>query len=287
MIDYLFRLEYEPAKVSNADYWHLSRLRNEKVPSFKINRKLNRWFDHGLGKGGNLLDFSILFYNCTVREFLQKIGGEFSFQQPGVQESGIIRSEDHNVDKRINILNDFQLSSFYLLRYLEQRKIPFAIADQFCREVRFELNSKIYYGIGFKNDSGGFEIRSPYFKISSSPKDITTFNNGAKDVAVFEGFFDFLSFMTMGRIEQQFTSDFVILNSLYLFEKARLFTQKHERISLYFDRDKAGQNCSQHALSLSNKYKDESCLYKQYKDLNDWLVNIEKGRKKNLGVKLK
>ncbi|MCH5684068.1 hypothetical protein LWM68_07155 [Niabella sp. W65] len=42
------------------------------------------------------------------------------------------------------------------------------IADRYCREVRYELNGKVYYGIGFRNDLGGFEIRNPYFKASSS-----------------------------------------------------------------------------------------------------------------------
>ncbi len=62
--------------------------------------------------------------------------------------------------------------------------------------------------------------------------------------------------------------------------------EQHDTITLYLDRDKTGQNYSQYALSLSNKYKDESGLYRHYKDLNDWLVNFGKGQKKNLRHKL-
>src|SRR5690606_16241833 len=76
MVSYLARLGYEPAKIRNVDYWYLSPLRDEKTPSFKINRKLNRWYDHGIGKGGNLIDFAILYSDCTVGEFLQKINDE-------------------------------------------------------------------------------------------------------------------------------------------------------------------------------------------------------------------
>lgn len=58
IVQYLSGLGYEPAKVRHFDYWYLSPLREEKTPSFKVNRKLNRWYDHGLGKGGNLVDLA-------------------------------------------------------------------------------------------------------------------------------------------------------------------------------------------------------------------------------------
>ncbi len=281
MVDYLSNLGYKPAKIRNADYWYLSPLRDEKIPSFKINRKLNRWYDHGLGKGGNLIDFAILYGNCTIGEFLQKLNGDFSFHQLTFHQPEPLKTE-----KKLKILHDYSISSFALLRYLEQRRVPIDIADRFCREVRYELNDKIYYGIGFKNDSGGYEIRNPYFKASSSPKDITTIKNNAKEAIIFEGFFDFLSFMAIHKNQAARESDFVILNSVSFFQKARPFMEQHETIRLYLDRDITGQNYSHYALSLTNKYRDESNLYKHHKDFNDWLMNIGKSQKKNFNQKL-
>lgn len=280
MVDYLSKLGYKPAKIRNADFWYLSPLRNEKTPSFKVNRKLNRWYDHGLGKGGNLIDFAILHQNCTIGEFLQKLNDDFSFHQPVFHQHSKLKTE-----KKLNVLQEFSISSFALLRYLEQRRIPIDIADQFCREVRYQLNDKIYYGIGFKNDSGGYEIRNPFFKTSSSPKDITTIKNKSKEAVVFEGFFDFLSFMAVHENQATNESNFVILNSVSFFEKARPFMEQHEIIRLYLDRDATGQNYSHYALSLSNKYKDESKLYEHHKDFNDWIMNIGKSQKKNLDQK--
>lgn len=282
MVVYLSKLGYEPAKIRNDDYWYLSPLREEKIPSFKINRKLNRWYDHGLGNGGNIIDFAIVYHNCTIGEFLHKLSGDFSFHQPIFHQS-----EQSSKEKKINILKDFSISSFALLRYLEQRRIRIDIADQFCREVRYELNDKIYYGIGFKNDSGGYEIRNPYFKASSSPKDITTIKNGAKEAIVFEGFIDFLSFMAINKNQTEIESDYVILNSTSFFEKARSFMEQHESIRLYLDRDTTGQNYSRYALSLSDKYRDESSLYKHHKDFNDWVMNFGKSQRKSLGQKLR
>ncbi len=281
LVGYLSKLGFSPAKIRNVDYWYLSPLRDERTPSFKVNTKLNRWYDHGLGKGGNLIDFGILYHNCTVAEFLQKIDTVFSFHKPVLQQT-----KQTVAESKITILQDFIISSFALIKYLEQRKIPVAIAWQYCREVRYGLNDKIYYGIGFKNDAGGYEIRNPYFKSSSSPKGITTFNNRAKEVSVFEGFTDFLSFLTMSQNQPKEDTDFLILNSVSFFEKARPFLEAHEVIKLYLDRDATGQNYSQYALSLSKKYKDESKLYEGHKDLNEWLVNLGNNTKRNIKQKL-
>ncbi len=221
LVNYLSKLGLEPSKVRNYDYWYLSPLKEEKTPSFKVNKKLNRWFDHGLGKGGNMIDFGIQYHNYTVGELLEKLGNIFSFHQPVVHQSPEqLKTDD---ESKIKILKAGPLTSFPLFHYLQQRRIPLDLAERFCKEVKYELNGMDYYGIGFKNNSGGYEIRNPYFKASSSPKDITTFSNGAKEALVFEGFTDFLSFMAIHQNQQQITSNFLILNSISFFEKARLF----------------------------------------------------------------
>jgi len=285
IINYLSKLGYEPAKVRGVNYWYLSPLRKERTPSFKVNQKLNRWYDHGLGRGGNIIDFAILYNNGTVGEFLHQLNSNLSFQKPLVKQ--LNEQPEGDAESKIKILQEKTISSFSLLRYLHQRRLPIDLVEVYCREVKYELHGKEYFGIGFKNNSGGYEIRNPYFKASSSPKDITTFNNGAKEANVFEGFTDFLSFMAIHKNQPQIPSDFVILNSVSFFEKARPFMEEHESIRLYLDRDATGQNYSRYALSLSNKYKDESSLYQHHNDLNDCLVNFGKGQKKSLGYKLR
>ncbi|OYD40412.1 toprim domain-containing protein [Sphingobacterium cellulitidis] len=284
MVNYLSELGHQPSKIRNLDFWYLSPLREEKTPSFKVNRKLNKWFDHGLGKGGNIIDFAILYHGCTVGEFLQQLKDNLSLQKPLFYAPDLQLDQGEN---RIKILSDFSLSSYALLRYLDQRRIALDIADKYCRELRYELNDKTYYGIGFKNDQGGYEIRNPYFKASSSPKGITTFDNGTKEAVVFEGFTDFLSFKSIHKNEPDNRFDFVVLNSVSFFEKARSFMEQHATVHLYLDRDKTGQNYSRYALSLSEKYKDESSLYQHHKDLNHWVMNFGKTQKKHVGQKLR
>lgn len=48
LVDYLASLGYQPQKVKGADYWYLSPLREERTPSFKVNRGKNIWYDHGV-----------------------------------------------------------------------------------------------------------------------------------------------------------------------------------------------------------------------------------------------
>lgn len=87
LVDYLASLGHLPQKVRNQDYWYLSPLRDEKTPSFKVNRPLNVWYDHGTGKGGNLVDFGTLYFNCSVADLLQRLSQNqaapaFSFHPP-------------------------------------------------------------------------------------------------------------------------------------------------------------------------------------------------------------
>lgn len=271
IVDYLSKLGYEPKKIRNADYWYLSPLRIEETTSFKVNRKLNRWYDHGIGKGGNIIDFAILYHNCTVGEFLQSLEGHLSFhKQPAFQQD---LKDDYD---KIIIEKIESLHSLTLIRYLHSRKIPLHIAEKFCKEVTYQWNNKRFYSIGFSNDSGGYELRNSFCKNSSSPKGVTTIKNGAVKIALLEGFFDFLSLVTILPKNDFKNWDYCVLNSLSFFEKARPFLEQYNSVHLFLDNDRAGQNCSRYAENCDTKYHDESNLYKHYKDLNEWLVMVGK-----------
>ena len=159
-----------------------------------------------------------------------------------------------------------------LIAYLNNRSISQEIARQHCKEVDFCLNNRKYIAIGFQNISGGYELRSENFKGSSSPKDITFINAQAKSVVVFEGFFDYLSYKMMNQKSVNQQTNFLILNSLSFFKKSMQLMEKHERVDLYLDRDTGGVKCTNEALQRdSTKYTNQSFLYEQKKDLNEWL----------------
>lgn len=67
-------------------------------------------------------------------------------------------------------------------------------------EVRFSLNGKWNFAIGFPNASGGYEVRNKYFKGCIAPKGITHIRQTGEPKTtcyVFEGFMDYLSFLTL------------------------------------------------------------------------------------------
>lgn len=282
MVAFLEELGYLPQKIRGNDFWYLSPLREEKVPSFKINRKKNLWYDHGSGKGGTLIDFGVQFYNCSLKEFLEKLAGQkelgFSFHQPFTAPNLANESEE----KKLNIVSENSVNDPRLCTYLKQRNIDLDLARIYLKEVSFELNSKIYTALGFQNNSGGFELRNEYFKGSSAPKDITFIDHQAKQIAVFEGCFSFLSYLSLEAKSNQLNrcdlskehTNFLVLNSLTFLGKSRLVTETHDRIHLYLDRDMAGVKATKQALEWSSKYKDKSYLYQQHKDLNEYLVHL-------------
>ena len=279
LVDYLAKLGHEPTKIRNNDYWYLSPLRNESEPSFKVNRKMNVWYDHGLGKGGDLIEFGKLYHKCSVKELLVKLSDNnnngISFHP---HEAGEKRKVSVEAGK-IMVTDSRIISDPSLRKYLHERNIPLAVANRFCSEVDFELYNKKHTAIGFKNDAGGYELRNNYFKGSSSPKDITLIKNSAENLYVFEGFFDFLSFQSIQLSGKnllhplpKMQGNFLILNSISFFERSRDLMEKHNAIHLYLDRDTSGIKNSMLALSWSEKYHDESINYSNCKDLNEFLI---------------
>ena len=104
LVEYLASLGFSPVKISNADYWYRSPLRIERTPSFKVNRKLNVWFDYGTGNGGKLIDFGIAYFNCSVKELLDKTTGRLYLpativQRPGKQGRSTTIRHPHCVRK--------------------------------------------------------------------------------------------------------------------------------------------------------------------------------------------
>jgi hypothetical protein len=48
--------------------------------------------------------------------------------------------------------------------------------------------------------------------------------------------------------------------------------EKHGTNNLYLDRDAAGMKHTAQAIKASSQYKDNSTLYQDHEDLNQWLI---------------
>lgn len=271
MVQFLGSLGFHPQRISRSDYWYLSPLRQERTASFKVDRKLNLWYDHGIGKGGTLIDFGILYFRCSVGELLRRLSADRSVPTALHPQLPTIL-KPHHEEGKIKIVSTGQITAPSLLRYLSERKIDPALAGRYCQEIRFSLYGKSHLAIGFPNNSGGYELRNEYFKGSASPKDITSLDHQKGTISVFEGFFSFLSFLQLHGEKRLSPTGFLILNSLSLLERALPVLDAHRRVHLYLDRDEAGSKATQELLTYGPKYRDRSYAYRHFKDLNELLV---------------
>jgi DNA primase len=283
LVEFLFSLGYRPTRISLDDYWYLSPLRKEKHASFKVNRKLNRWYDFGIDKGGSIIDFGMLYFNCTIPALLEmlnqnkypdrnNLNGTPKNSNKSNKKKGR-REQNKELNKKLRITGIKPLTSPALIRYLSIRGISHELASLYCQEVSFQIRDKTYYGIGFKNNAGGFELRSKYFKMSSSPKDITFINKNSNELVVFEGFFDFLSYLTICEPNVEYPKNYLVLNTLSFWKRSKRIFEAHNRIHLYLDRDPAGLKHAREIMNNDKRFKDASLLYLGYKDLNDFLMH--------------
>lgn len=282
MVSYLSKIGFEPSKVTGANYWYLSPLRSERTPSFKVNRSLNRWYDFGEGAGGNLIDFGVRYHQCSVADFLRAFRGDILL----LPAAAAAVSQSPPQQTKIRILEEKPLEKPALFSYLAQRCIDFDIAREHCRQVHYQISDKTYYAIGFPNDSGGYELRNPYSKLSTSPKDITTIGHQSDVLAVFEGFFDFLSYRSLNRNLPVKPENYLVLNSAAFFLKAKPLIESHRQVHLYLDLDQTGRTLTSRALAESGHLSDKSALYQGFKDFNEYLVATNNKGKNNTSLGL-
>ena len=211
----LAKLGHFPTKSTEKEAWFLSPFRSETQASFKVSKKLNRWYDHGEGKGGNIIDLICLITKGTVKESLNLIEQDqasFSFQQ-----QPILKREENG--PKIVITKVKPITHFALKEYLKSRNISIITAKKLVKEVHYDFKGKTYFAIGLKNNSSGWELRNKYVKNSSSPKDISHIKNGHTRLIVTEGMFDLLSILdSTEKLELKY--DFLVLNSTAFVQKA-------------------------------------------------------------------
>ena len=293
--DFLASLGYTPTKQQGNKLWYISPFRQESHASFKVNTEHNQWYDFGIGKGGNIIDLAEQLYKSSdVSYLIHQIGHNVPSMVSA--SPGVVKLKQSSAT--FENLQVLPLSHPALIRYLQDRCIDIEVAKSVCKEVHYEVNNKRYFAIGFPNCGGGYELRNPFFKGCIAPKDISHFyaDEPKKICFLFEGFIDFLSFMTLRRIQNpQYNGlsnqDYLILNSVTNIHKALKCLSMYNNIQCFLDNDEAGRNAY---LQLSKELGDSgvkaSALYNGYKDLNDYLCaeskHSEKAEiKKTKGIK--
>ncbi|WP_321995597.1 toprim domain-containing protein [Draconibacterium orientale] len=266
--EFLKRSGFSAVKENQNSAWYLSPIRNETEASFKVSKALNRWYDHGVGKGGNIIDLVIEMNNgCSVSEalsILDKNIPSFSFQQQ--ENFAVLKPEP-----KIRIDKVLPLRHPALVRYLTRRNINVETAARYAKEIHYSLNDKRYFAIGLENISGGWELRNPYYKNAAAPKDYSFFSRSKKLLSITEGMFDFFSLLTLypGLPHK---SDFLILNSVSFVSRVQKVALSYSKVGLYLDNDLAGKRATKQLMTDLSNSVDMSALYEGKKDLNQLLT---------------
>ena len=292
IVEYLERKGIKPVRRTPAYALYHSPLREDTHPSFKVDTEKNLWIDYAEGKGGSIIDLCMRLEGCTLSEAIRLLGRNApdytacnsQKADRAMKRSSIPMASASGVRRLIEISDTLPP---HLLKYLEEdRCITIEKAMPFLRCISYEIRGLHYQAIGFANQSGGYELRdNGTFKGTIAPKDITPiFTDRAEPVCIFEGFMDFLSFLSM---KEEVIHHCLVMNSVS--NVARSIRYLHDAnvfsIRAFLDNDEAGHRTTEDFAKAGFKVEDMSVHYRSFKDLNEY--HVHRVRKQQKGQSLK
>ena len=291
IVEYLERKGIKPVRSTPAYALYHSPLREDTHPSFKVDTEKNLWIDYAEGKGGSIIDLCMRLEGCTLSETIRHLGRNTlddtvhspykeSVQDTFMQESIRQAASTNGGARRLTGISD--TLPLHLQKYLtEERCINMEKAMPFLRCISYEIRGLHYQAIGFANQSGGYELRdNGMFKGTIAPKDITPiFTDGVDPVCIFEGFMDFLSFLSM---KEEIISHCLVMNSVSNVARAiRYLNDRHlTHIRAFLDNDDAGRKATNDFIRAGFKVEDMSVHYGRFKDLNEYHIHRVRGQQK-------
>ena len=278
IVEYLEKKGIKPVRRTAAYALYRSPLREETHPSFKIDTEKNLWIDYGKGRGGSIIDLCMRMEGCTLSEAIRRLGqnasdnGTYSFLNDFVPNNPQPVMVANGARRLIEISDTLPP---HLQDYLtKERCINLEKAMPFLKCISYEVRSRLYQAIGFANLSGGYELRDDKtFKGTIAPKDITPiFTDRTESVCIFEGFMDFLSFLSM---KEEITNHCLVMNSVSNVARTiRYLNDRHlTHIRAFLDNDEAGRRTVQDFIKAGFHVEDMNIHYKDFKDLNEYHVS--------------
>lgn len=284
LVDYLKAIGFSPTKESAKSAWYHAPYREDRTPSFKVNKDKNMWYDFGTAQSGDIIDLAELLHQSKdVSRLLKLIEGAAPALAPRIRTP--ISPNGERLPDQFRNVRVVDLNHEALKSYLQSRDIDLDIGECECKEVHYTCHKKEYFAVAFPNIAGGYEVRNPYFKGCIAPKDISIIRKSERlkrgCCCLFEGFMDYLSYLTLvklGRItERSEFMDYIVLNSVSNISRGIETIKKYEVVHCYLDNDDAGRRAVDTLQELlGNRVCDMFAAYPLYKDLNDFLRNKKK-----------
>ena len=287
IVEYLESKGIKPVRRTSVYALYRSPLRAETHPSFKVDTEKNLWIDYAECRGGSIIDLCMRLEGCTLSEAIHHLGqnapdntvysSHKDFSQNNLQPT----MAANETRKLISISDTLPP---HLQEYLTKvRCINLEKALPFLKSISYEVRGRRYEAIGFANLSGGYELRNDKtFKGTVAPKDITPiFENKAQPVCLFEGFMDFLSFLSM---KEEVNNRCLVMNSVSNIGRSISYLNNHQvsSIRIFLDNDDAGRRATQELIKAGFKVEDMSVHYGNFKDLNEYHVSRVREQQKKL-----
>ena len=290
IVEYLERKGIKPVRKTPTYAMYRSPLREETHPSFKVDTEKNLWIDYGEGRGGSIIDLCMRMEGCTLSEAIRRLrqnasdDGTYSFLNDFVPNNTQPAMAVNGARRMIEISDTLPP---HLQDYLtKERCINLEKAMPFLKCISYEVRSRLYQAIGFANLSGGYELRDDKtFKGTIAPKDITPiFTDRTEPVCIFEGFMDFLSFLSM---KEEITNHCLVMNSVSNVARTiRYLNDRHlTHIRAFLDNDEAGRRAVQDFIKSGFHVEDMNIHYKDFKDLNEYHVSRVREQQKRKAQK--
>ena len=254
-----------PVKQNSKTAFYFAIDREEKTPSLCVDFAKNKAFDFGTGKSYDVVSIVQQVKKCAISDALKYLENFDTSDQ-------LLKVNVNMLKKSYEILKVKEIEHLALIEYLKSRKV--FEQRHLVKEIHYQMKGNYYFGIGFYNNSGGIEIRNKYSKICLGKKDVTLIKNPKnekKEVCIFEGFFDFLTYLNLPNVQIS-NSDYLILNSTAIFFKVEEKLKEYEKIVLFLDNDLNGKNLTEEIINKYENVEDCSVLYRAFKDLNEWYL---------------
>lgn len=292
IVEYLERKGVKPVRRTPTYVMYHSPLREETHPSFKVDTEKNLWIDYGEGRGGSIIDLCMHMEGCTLSEAIRRLGQNVSLdaayglskEKSDIDTSPVTPWQPSGARRLIEISDTLPP---HFQEYLTKvRCINLEKAMPFLKCISYEVRGRHYQAIGFANLSGGYELRDDKtFKGTIAPKDITPiFTDRAEPVCIFEGFMDFLSFLSM---KEEITNHCLVMNSVSNVARTiRYLNDRHlTHIHAFLDNDEAGRRTVQDFIKAGFHVEDMNIHYKDFKDLNEYHVSRVREQQKRKAQK--
>lgn len=289
----LGRLGHSPVGVAaGRNHYFLSPFRDEKTPSFVVCEPKNVWSDFGEPPGpgqkvagGDVLDLVMRLTGVALpvaRLTLRAWAGDLYGPDAAPARPAPAGRTVADGPRTFHDVRTEPLSWAPLLQYLTGRGIDWGLVQrsertrahlhQIFYRVAGQERSRPYFGLGWKT-SAGWEVRNASFQGVIGGKGLTWLRGPEPGVAVFEGFFDYLSALTYYR-KSSFRCTVLVLNSASLLVEALPELLEAPAVYWFGDNDAAGLRALDYLRQHlpTGRIQCFNDLYRGFKDFNDFLT---------------